>query len=400
MKIALSVGHSEKIRGMSGSPVPPECEEVDTCLDLCTSISQLLENNGVQCPMFFDTTSNSQSEYLANINNWTNNQNADLAVSCHLNAGGGDGAVGCEVWYYTQKTLAAKVATAMADALGLPDRGPKYSSSLSFLVNTDPPAVLLECFFGDSLTDCNAFRANGAYDKLVIAIAESLSGTDLDTGPPERPPIEPERPPTETVNYIEMSTMATADVQVLINGMTIHGTYVEGQPVVDLTIKGHGDVSMEINGEMFHNQEPSEPIALFSAFGTCSWFGGPEDMGVSPSEGLAFIYEYEQAPHLFLDRQPPGTTGLARRLDTEGVYYIACRWDYDMTPKDMLARKDLKARVRAGGREFLAWPADWGPNENTGRVADISHALMEALGISTDDVVEVAYPVEVSEDVA
>jgi len=79
---------------------------------------------------------------------------------------------------------------------------------------------------------------------------------------------------------------------------------------------------------------------------------------------------------------------------------VACRWDYDVTPKDMLARKDLKARVRAGDREFLAWPADWGPNENTGRVADISHALMEALGINTDDVVEVAYPVEVSEDVA
>ena len=33
--------------------------------------------------------------------------------------------------------------------------------------------------------------------------------------------------------------------------------------------------------------------------GKCSWFGGPEDDGVSPDEGLAFIYKVEDAPHLF-----------------------------------------------------------------------------------------------------
>ena len=42
--------------------------------------------------------------------------------------------------------------------------------------------------------------------------------------------------------------------------------------------------------------------------GKCSWFGGPNDKGVSPSEGLAFIYELDDAPHLFLPQQPPGTT--------------------------------------------------------------------------------------------
>ena len=33
--------------------------------------------------------------------------------------------------------------------------------------------------------------------------------------------------------------------------------------------------------------------------GKVSWFGGPEDNGVAPDEGLAFIYDVEQAPHLF-----------------------------------------------------------------------------------------------------
>lgn len=130
--------------------------------------------------------------------------------------------------------------------------------------------------------------------------------------------------------------------------------------------------------------------------GRCSWFGGPNDHGVRPSEGLAFIYSYSDAPHLFLDKQPRGTQGLARRLNPD-VYYVACRWDYNSTPKRLLARKDLRALVSAGGKELLAWPADWGPNKSTGRVADLSPSLMKDLGISTGDTVTVIYPSETKE---
>lgn len=131
--------------------------------------------------------------------------------------------------------------------------------------------------------------------------------------------------------------------------------------------------------------------------GKCSWFGGPSDTGVALDEGLAFIYDVDDAPHLFLPQQPAGTTGLARRLDPE-VPYVAVRWDYDDTPKPMLL--EIKALVRSTktGREFVAYPADWGPNEATGRVADISPGLMERLGIETDSEVEVIYPYEESEE--
>lgn len=134
----------------------------------------------------------------------------------------------------------------------------------------------------------------------------------------------------------------------------------------------------------------SEPLAKFS--GKCSWFGGPADTGVSPEENLAFIYSVDEAPYLFLDEQPEGTTGLARRLDPD-VFYIACRWDYDVTPKDMLA-EDVRALVIAKktGMRRLAWPADWGPHEDTGRAADLSPGLLNALGLTTDDEVEVIYP--------
>jgi N-acetylmuramoyl-L-alanine amidase len=73
-------------------------------------------------------------------------------------------------------------------------------------------------------------------------------------------------------------------------------------------------------------------------------------------------------------------------------YYIACRWDYDLYPKESLLEHTALVRSLKTGKEFLARPADWGPHSDTGRVADISPGLMEALGIQTDDDVEVIYP--------
>ena len=137
----------------------------------------------------------------------------------------------------------------------------------------------------------------------------------------------------------------------------------------------------------------SPHIGTVSFSGKVSHFGGPHDTGVDPDEGLAFFYEVADAPHLFLPEQPAGTTGLARRLDPD-EFYVACRWDYDVTSKTMLADATLKARVHAPktGKSFLAWPADWGPHSDTGRAADISPGLMAALGITTDDEVEIIYP--------
>ena len=66
------------------------------------------------------------------------------------------------------------------------------------------------------------------------------------------------------------------------------------------------------------------------------------------------------------------------------------RWDYDQFPKDRLGGDEV-AMVRSPktGKQFIAHPADWGPHTDTGRVADISPGLMKALGIDTDDEVEI-----------
>jgi N-acetylmuramoyl-L-alanine amidase len=155
-------------------------------------------------------------------------------------------------------------------------------------------------------------------------------------------------------------------------------------------------IASTISGIEVEADQPWLPLAVFS--GKCSWFGGPDDDGVDADEGLAFIDEVDDAPFLFLEEQPEGTTGLARRLDPD-MYYVACRWDYEITSKAMLVGSGQRALVKAKrtGKKARAWPADWGPHEDTGRVADISPGLMDALEIDTDDEIEVIYPSPKSE---
>ncbi len=125
--------------------------------------------------------------------------------------------------------------------------------------------------------------------------------------------------------------------------------------------------------------------------GKVSHFGGPEDEGVAPDEGLAFIYKVEDKPELFLSYQPEGTTGLARRLNPD-IEYVACRWDYNDTDKYSLLNEMALVRNTKTGKTLKAYPADWGPHIDTNRVADISPGLMQQLGLTTDDEVEVVFP--------
>lgn len=128
--------------------------------------------------------------------------------------------------------------------------------------------------------------------------------------------------------------------------------------------------------------------------GKVSHFGGPDDQGVAPDEGVALIEpnrldQYPAIKALFLPAQPAGTTGLARRLDPTKSY-IACRWDYTVTPKPWL--RTIEVECRANGKSIKARPIDWGPGERTGRIADVSPAVMAALGLATDDAVDVVVP--------
>lgn len=199
-------------------------------------------------------------------------------------------------------------------------------------------------------------------------------------------------------NFINRGPKKRTDLFFLNNtampAILIEVCFVDSEADADLYGENFDSICASIadilGGEDVILAPPSESAA-FSAIGACSYFGGPDDMGVSESEGLAFISDVMQAPHLFLPYQPEGTTGLARRLNPY-VHYVACRWDYSRTPKPSLLEDVALVKSLRNGTFMTAFPADWGPHESTGRVADLSPGLMTDLGIETDDEVEVIFP--------
>lgn len=318
--ISISSGHGKLIRGASGF-----IDEVDEARKVVNKVVSYLNNSGVDVVAFHDDTSTTQNENLNTIVNWHNKQERELDISIHFNAYQTTSKpMGVEVLYVTKADLAKKVATKIAEASGLINRGPKKRTDLFFLNNTEEPAILIEVCFVDSEADCGIYGVK--FEAICRAICEAVTGI-------AQPPIgtpEPPEPP-------------------------------------------------EIEG------------VLFTAKGKASYFGGPNDDGVSPTEGLAFISKMEQMPPLFLPFQPEGTSGLARRLNPY-VHYIACRWDYEKTPKIYLLEAVAIVYAPKTGVTLTAFPADWGPHEDTGRIADLSPGLMMDLGIETDDEVEVTFP--------
>jgi len=335
MKIALSPGHGTRIRGAAG-PEPWGLDEVDEAQSIVPIIARHMRDLGAEVEEIVDHYSTSQDQnldWLVDEHNAAFNGNHGddrLDVSVHYNAYQVTTTQprGTEVWYYSQDDLSRAVASEIAMASGLIDRGGKQSSSLYWLSNTICKSILIEVCFVDSKPDCDSYRRSK--EQIAESIANTIVGEADLPGRPDRPP-RPEPPPVED--------------------------------------------------------------ALFHATGRCSWFGGPDDTGVASDEGLAFIYEGEsdEFAHLFLSHQPTGTSGLARRLDPD-TCYLACRWDYDVTSKEMLRDQTRKALVRANGRELLCYPADWGPHGDTSRVCDLSPKALQILGLMTDDTCEVIYP--------
>ena len=193
-----------------------------------------------------------------------------------------------------------------------------------------------------------------------------------------------------SLHFLNQTTMPSVLLEVC---------FVDSEADCDIYADHFLDICEALAAELGGKAE-DETVPAFVAEGTVSWFGGPNDTtGVTPSEGLAFIYSTSDQPELFLSYQPEGTTGLARRLNP-AVPYVACRWPYTSETKPMWREALLKemalVEVTEGpskGRFVKAFCADWGPHEEkTGRAADISEGAMAYLGIETDDRVRVTFP--------
>lgn len=128
-----------------------------------------------------DDTNCTVNQNLQRIVAKCNTHSVNLDVSIHLNAGGG---TGVEVWCYDEKTakIAAAICANVSAALGIKNRGVKYSQKLYVLRKTKSPALLVECSFVDNKTDYKHWNADKCGDAIAFGITgKKIQGTTLNT---------------------------------------------------------------------------------------------------------------------------------------------------------------------------------------------------------------------------
>ena len=113
-----------------------------------------------------------QLDYLQKSVQIANKARADMFLTIHLNAGGGQG---CEA--YTWKGEKVEQAVNMCKQLaaeGFKNRGVKDGSAFYVIKKTQMTAILLEVFFLDNRKDCQRYQRIGV-KRIAQAIADGIS---------------------------------------------------------------------------------------------------------------------------------------------------------------------------------------------------------------------------------
>lgn len=162
MKILLSAGHGGTDSGSIGSD---KGKEKDRTITLTNKVAALLRNAGHTVTVKQEKTSSG---------NWAmkNRTGYDYALSIHFNAFNGT-ATGVECLYKGTVKKATTMSKAVANAMGLKDRGAKSRPGLYMLnIGFDN---LIEVCFHDNSSDLNKYNNN--IDKVAKAIADTINGS-------------------------------------------------------------------------------------------------------------------------------------------------------------------------------------------------------------------------------
>ena len=165
-------GHNHIVPGAKGL-----LDETTEYRKVTARVISALRNAGHTVYDCTDDSGRTQGQNLANIVAKCNAHQVDLNISNHLNAGGG---TGVEVWCYDEKTkdIAVAICASVSSALGIPNRGVKYSKNLYVLRKTAGSAILVECCFVDSQNDASHWNADKCGDAIASAIAgKTVAGT-------------------------------------------------------------------------------------------------------------------------------------------------------------------------------------------------------------------------------
>ena len=165
MRICVNAGHTKLGLGTGASKYLNESQETRK---VAYELMKLLtDTNHIVIPAVFDKHNNN----LAAAVETANNNDADLFISIHLNAGGG---TGCEAytWKGANVKQAVKVCNNLAN-IGFKNRGIKDGSKLYVVKNTKMPAILIELCFVDNKQDAALFKKLG-YSEIAKAIYKAI----------------------------------------------------------------------------------------------------------------------------------------------------------------------------------------------------------------------------------
>ena len=166
-RVFLSAGHGGSDPGATAYGM----KEKDINLQTLLACKSELERHGVTvvCSRTADENDSVQQEVRE-----ANASNCDIAVSFHVNAGGGDG---FEAFYYSTNAKAKKLAQLAEKYVkesGQNSRGCKTGNHLYFIKNTKMMAVLFESFFIDNDTDNNIGDTVAEQKAFGVAYAKAI----------------------------------------------------------------------------------------------------------------------------------------------------------------------------------------------------------------------------------
>ena len=183
-KVFLSAGHG----GSDPGAVANGLKEKDINLQTLRACKAELERHGVAV---VTSRTTDEDDPVAQEVKEANASGADLAVSFHANAGGGDG---FEAFYHTGNVNGkklAEIAEKHIKALGQNSRGIKSGNHLHFIKKTSMTSVLFESFFVDNAADKSIGDTKAEQMAFGVAYAKAIMeylGIDYQSGTTEQAP--------------------------------------------------------------------------------------------------------------------------------------------------------------------------------------------------------------------
>lgn len=175
--IVIDPGHNYS--SVDGGAIGNGLREQDITFYIASKLKPVLERNGFRVLMTRNSITDnvstvSVSDSLAKRAALANNNNADLFVSIHCNAGGG---TGTETYHYTGsvqgQALAVSVQKNIVNMVGLSNRGVK-SAGFAVIKNTNMPAVLVETAFIDTASDAAVLADANYQQRYADGIAKGI----------------------------------------------------------------------------------------------------------------------------------------------------------------------------------------------------------------------------------